>query len=169
METSIFPARASLVALRLSRSSRLAAWMAATCSAIRSLNARYSGEGEGSVIVDDLRSFGYTLRGILPSVPCGGNGSKEEHEFYGRTLEEGLAWCLVWLMAPEIGAGPFRVRSSGRFVTRVRHHGGLARIGRGGTAREPRGVASRLGMDWSSVTASRTAKCDHPSLCDVPT
>jgi hypothetical protein len=27
--------------------------------------------------------------------------------FYGRTLEEGLAWCLVWLMAPEIGVGPF--------------------------------------------------------------
>jgi len=30
-------------------------------------------------------------------------------EFYGRTLEEALAWCLVWLMAPEIGVGPFRV------------------------------------------------------------
>jgi len=29
--------------------------------------------------------------------------------FYGRTLEEALAWCLVWLMAPEIGVGPFRV------------------------------------------------------------
>src|SRR5215213_8465920 len=28
-------------------------------------------------------------------------------QFYGRTLEEGLAWCLVWLMAPEIGVGPF--------------------------------------------------------------
>ena len=27
--------------------------------------------------------------------------------FYGRTLEEALAWCLVWLMAPEIGIGPF--------------------------------------------------------------
>jgi hypothetical protein len=23
--------------------------------------------------------------------------------------EEALAWCLVWLMAPEIGVGPFRV------------------------------------------------------------
>src|SRR5215207_3056400 len=28
--------------------------------------------------------------------------------FYGRTLEEALAWCLIWLMAPEIGVGPFR-------------------------------------------------------------
>jgi hypothetical protein len=30
-------------------------------------------------------------------------------QFSGRTLEEALAWCLVWLMAPEIGVGPFRV------------------------------------------------------------
>jgi hypothetical protein len=29
--------------------------------------------------------------------------------FFGKTLEEALAWCLVWLMAPEIGVGPFRV------------------------------------------------------------
>ena len=35
--------------------------------------------------------------------------SPEEHDFFGRTLEEGLAWCLVWLMAPEIGVGPFQV------------------------------------------------------------
>ena len=35
--------------------------------------------------------------------------SLEEQSFYGRTLEEALAWCLVWLMAPEIGVGPFRV------------------------------------------------------------
>ena len=27
--------------------------------------------------------------------------------FYGRTLEEGLAWYLVWLMAPVIGIGRF--------------------------------------------------------------
>jgi hypothetical protein len=27
--------------------------------------------------------------------------------FSGRTLEEGLAWCLVWLMAPELGLGRF--------------------------------------------------------------
>jgi hypothetical protein len=33
--------------------------------------------------------------------------SLEERTFYGRTREEALAWCLVWLMAPEIGVGPF--------------------------------------------------------------
>ena len=33
----------------------------------------------------------------------------EEQACYGRTLEEALAWCLVWLMAPEIGVGPFHV------------------------------------------------------------
>jgi hypothetical protein len=35
--------------------------------------------------------------------------SPEEQAFYVHTLEEALAWCLVWLMAPEIGVGPFRV------------------------------------------------------------
>jgi len=35
--------------------------------------------------------------------------SQEEHDFYGKTLEEALAWCLVWLMFPEIGVGPFIV------------------------------------------------------------
>jgi hypothetical protein len=35
--------------------------------------------------------------------------SPEEQDFYGKTLEEGLAWCLVWLMAPELGVGPFLV------------------------------------------------------------
>src|SRR5215211_2681573 len=35
--------------------------------------------------------------------------SPEEQDFYGRTLEEALAWCLVWLMAPELGIGPFLV------------------------------------------------------------
>ena len=35
--------------------------------------------------------------------------SPEEQDFYGRTLEEGLAWCLIWLMAPELGIGPFLV------------------------------------------------------------
>ena len=28
-------------------------------------------------------------------------------QFYGRTVEEGLAWCLVRLTAPELGVGPF--------------------------------------------------------------
>jgi hypothetical protein len=43
--------------------------------------------------------------------------SPERHDFYGKTLEEALAWCLVWLMAKgtpgdwghELGVGPFRV------------------------------------------------------------
>jgi hypothetical protein len=35
--------------------------------------------------------------------------SPDEQDFYGRTLEEGLAWCLVWLMFPELGIGPFLV------------------------------------------------------------
>ncbi len=33
--------------------------------------------------------------------------SPEEQTFSGKTLEEGLAWCLVWLMFPELGIGPF--------------------------------------------------------------
>ena len=32
--------------------------------------------------------------------------SPNEQDFYGRTLEEGLAWCLVWLRTPELGVGP---------------------------------------------------------------
>jgi hypothetical protein len=35
--------------------------------------------------------------------------SPEEQTFCGRALEEALAWCLVWLMAPELGIGPFLV------------------------------------------------------------
>jgi hypothetical protein len=35
--------------------------------------------------------------------------SPDEQDFYGRALEEGLAWCLVWLMAPELGVGLFEV------------------------------------------------------------
>lgn len=31
----------------------------------------------------------------------------EAQVFYGRTLEEALAWALVFLMTPEIGVGPF--------------------------------------------------------------
>lgn len=33
----------------------------------------------------------------------------DQETFYGRTLEEALAWCLVWLMAPEIGIGQFLI------------------------------------------------------------
>jgi phage terminase large subunit-like protein len=35
--------------------------------------------------------------------------SPEAQQFSGRTLEEALAWCLVWLMVPERGIGPFVV------------------------------------------------------------
>ena len=35
--------------------------------------------------------------------------SPEEQTIYGRTIEEALAWCPVWLMAPELGVGPFLV------------------------------------------------------------
>jgi hypothetical protein len=35
--------------------------------------------------------------------------SPEAQDFSGRSLEEGLAWCPVWLMVPELGSGPFRV------------------------------------------------------------
>ena len=31
--------------------------------------------------------------------------SPDREEFRGRTLESALAWCLVWLMAEELGAG----------------------------------------------------------------
>src|SRR5215207_4164022 len=30
--------------------------------------------------------------------------SPDEQDFYGKTLEMALAWCLVWLMAPELGS-----------------------------------------------------------------
>jgi hypothetical protein len=35
--------------------------------------------------------------------------SPGEQTFNGKTLEEAMAWCLVSLMAPEIGIGPFLV------------------------------------------------------------
>ena len=37
--------------------------------------------------------------------------SPDEQDFYGRTLEV-LAWCLVWLMFPELGIGPLLVWTS---------------------------------------------------------
>jgi hypothetical protein len=33
--------------------------------------------------------------------------SPEEHDVSGTTLEGALTWCLDWLMAPELGIGPF--------------------------------------------------------------
>ena len=49
---------------------------------------------------------------LLDRRPCrlGGDAALARGaDFSGKTLEEALAWCLVWLMAPEIGVGPFRV------------------------------------------------------------
>ena len=69
---------------------------------------------EGRALQDALRRAIATRRGSC-SWPVDHAGwvvtlhSPEEHDFYGKTLEEALAWCLVWLMAPEIGVGPFRV------------------------------------------------------------
>ena len=34
----------------------------------------------------------------------------DEQTIYCRTLDEALARCFVWLMAPEIGIGPFLLR-----------------------------------------------------------
>lgn len=45
---------------------------------------------------------------ISPRFLNHGLSSPEEQTFDGRTLEEALAWYLVWLMAPELGVGPFR-------------------------------------------------------------
>jgi hypothetical protein len=33
----------------------------------------------------------------------------DEQTFFGTTLEEALAGCLVWLKCPELGVGPFLV------------------------------------------------------------
>ena len=35
--------------------------------------------------------------------------SPDEHDFYGKTLEEGLAWRLGWLRALELWLGPLLV------------------------------------------------------------
>jgi hypothetical protein len=36
----------------------------------------------------------------------GTHHSLKERDVSGTTLEDGLAWCLVWLMAPEPGLEP---------------------------------------------------------------
>jgi hypothetical protein len=35
--------------------------------------------------------------------------SPEERDVSGTTLEDGIAWCPVWLMAPALGVGPFLI------------------------------------------------------------
>ena len=65
---------------------------------------------EGRALHDALRAAIATGRGS-----CWGDGdragwvvtlhSPEEQDFSGKMLEEALAWCLVWLMMPELGMG----------------------------------------------------------------
>jgi hypothetical protein len=67
---------------------------------------------EGRVLQDALRRAIATRRGYCSwDVDHAGwvvtLHSPDEQDFYGRTLEEVLAWCLVWLMAPELGVEPF--------------------------------------------------------------
>jgi hypothetical protein len=38
--------------------------------------------------------------------------SPEEQDFSGETLEEALAWCPAWLIAPEFGIGSFFASSA---------------------------------------------------------
>jgi hypothetical protein len=67
---------------------------------------------EGRALQDALRRAIATRRGYCSwDVDHAGwvvtLRSPVEHDFYGKALEEALAWCLVWLMAPELGVGPF--------------------------------------------------------------
>ncbi len=69
---------------------------------------------EGRALQDALRRAIATRRGYCWWDVDHGSwvvtlNSPEEQTFYGKTLEEGLAWCLVWLMAPELGIGPFHI------------------------------------------------------------
>jgi len=45
----------------------------------------------------DIDSVGWRVDLLAP----------ERETFHGGTLEEALAWCLVWLISAEIGVGPF--------------------------------------------------------------
>jgi hypothetical protein len=67
---------------------------------------------EGRALQDALRRAIATRRGYCSwTVDHAGwvvtLHSPEDQDFYGKTLEEALAWCLIWLMAPELGIGPF--------------------------------------------------------------
>jgi hypothetical protein len=81
---------------------------------------------EGRALQDALRRAIATRRGYCSwTVDHAGwlvtLSSPDEQKFYGRALEEALAWCLVWLMAKgtghpkgldwghELGVGPFVV------------------------------------------------------------
>ena len=59
--------------------------------------------------LQDAPRRGYCIWDVNPAGWVVTLHSPEEQQFYGRTLEEALAWCLVWLMFPELGIGPFLV------------------------------------------------------------
>jgi hypothetical protein len=83
---------------------------------------------EGRALHDALRAAIATRRGYCSwDVDHAGwvvtLHSPNEQDFSGKTLEEALAWCLVWLMAPELGIGPFLVASCGqRWHVRLGKH-----------------------------------------------
>ena len=69
---------------------------------------------EGRALQDALRAAIATRRGYCSWTVDHADWvvtlhSPEKQDFYGKTLEEALAWWLVWLMAPELGVGPFLV------------------------------------------------------------
>jgi hypothetical protein len=69
---------------------------------------------EGRALQDALRKAIATRRGYCSWTVDHASWvvtlhSHEEQDFYGKTLAEALAWCLVWLMATELGVGPFVV------------------------------------------------------------
>ena len=51
----------------------------------------------GGYVAWDVDHAGWVVELLAP----------ERERFYGRTLGEALAWCLVWLMADEPGVGGF--------------------------------------------------------------
>jgi hypothetical protein len=69
---------------------------------------------EGRALQDALRRAIATRRGSCSwDVDLAGwvvtLHSPDEQDFSGHRLEEGLAWCLVWLMVPELRIGQFLV------------------------------------------------------------
>lgn len=51
----------------------------------------------GGYLVWDVDKIGWRVDLLSP----------EREVFRGGRLEEALAWCLVWVMADELGGGPF--------------------------------------------------------------
>lgn len=51
--------------------------------------------------VDHVDHVGWVVDLLAPA------SGQDRERFHGRTLEEALAWCLVWLMAEELSGGTF--------------------------------------------------------------